>query len=244
MRHLRPAPALRRTLPLLGLLAGCAGEPLLHDLGEREANAVLVALDEGGVAAEKARQEGRAGTWEVRVAAGDVARAHRLLAARELPRTRPAGLGEVFGQGGVVPTPVEEHARWLHALAGELAASVESIDGVLEARVHLALPAEEPLRTGPRPAPRAAVLVKCRPAACGPLRALEGGLRALVAGGAEGLTAEAVAVVIAEGLEPAPPPASAPRRRAPLALAALAALGAAALGLLAWRARRRHRLAA
>ncbi len=239
-----PSPPRRarfRLAPLLVLLAGCAGEPLLHDLPEREANAVLVALDEEGLAAQKARHEGSEGGWTVLVAAGDVARAHRLLAARELPRTRPAGLGEVFGRAGVVPTPVEEHARWLHALSGELAASVQAIDGVVEARVHLGLPADDPLRPGVRPAARAAVLVKCRPAACGPLRALEGGLRALVAGAAEGLTPEAVAVVIAEGTDAAPPadPARADRAPLALALASLAALGAAALGILAWRERRR-----
>jgi type III secretion protein J len=233
----RPCPPL---LFFLALLGGCAGEPLLHDLREREANEVLVALDEGGVAAEKARDEGAGGGWSVRVAAGDVARAHRLLAARELPRTRPAGLGEVFGKAGVVPTPVEEHARWLHALAGELSASIQAIDGVVEARVHLGLPADDPLRPGARPAGRAAVLVKCRPSACAPLRALEGGLRSLVAGAAEGLAPEAVAVVIAEGVEAAAPDAPARRSRVPLALASLAALGAGGLGLLAWRERRRQ----
>jgi len=234
-------PALRR--PLLALLAaalaGCGEEPLLHDLPEREANAVLVALDEAGIGATKLRQEGAEGGWTVSVPAGEAGRAHRLLSARELPRASPPGLGEVFGQGSAVPTPVEEHARWLHALSGELARSVEALDGVVEARVHLGLPADDPLRPGARAAPRAAVLVKCRPAACPALRAMEGGLRSLVAGAADGLSPDAVAVVVASAAEaPEQPPA----RRRPAAarwLAALAALGAASLGLLAWRERRR-----
>jgi type III secretion protein J len=234
-------PALRR--PLLALLAaalaGCGEEPLLHDLPEREANAVLVALDEAGIAATKLRQEGAEGGWTVSVPAGESGRAHRLLSARELPRASPPGLGEVFGQGSAVPTPVEEHARWLHALSGELARSVEALDGVIEARVHLGLPADDPLRPGARAAPRAAVLVKCRPAACPELRAMEGGLRALVAGAADGLSPDAVAVVIASAAEaPAQPPPR-PRPAAARWLAALAALGAASLGLLAWRERRR-----
>ncbi len=225
---------------LLGLLlGGCADEPLLHDLAERQANEVLVALDEEGVAGTKARQEGTEAAWTVAVARAEVGKAHRVLAARQLPRARPQGLGEVFGQGGMVPTPVEERARWLHALSGELARSLEALDGVIEARVHLGLPAEDPLHPGARPAPRAAVLVKCRPAACGTLRDLEPGLRALVAGSADGLSAEAVAVVIAEA---APVPAAAPlvgrtRRFAPW-LAGLAALAACAVGALAWRERR------
>jgi type III secretion protein J len=232
----RPARAL---LPLAALAAGCGGEPLLHDLAEREANEVLVALDEAGVAAEKARQEGSDGGWTVAVPAGEAGRAHRVLAARALPRPRPSGLGEVFGQGGAIPTPVEEHARWLHALAGELARSVEALDGVVEARVHLGLPADDPLRPGARAAPRAAVLVRCRPAACGAVRSLEPGLRALVAGAADGLAPDAVAVVVAEAAEAAAAPAAPRRPWVARALAALCALAAGALAALAWRQRRR-----
>lgn len=219
---------------LVTLLAGCGDVPLLHDLGERQANEVLVALDEEGVAATKTRQEGTEVAWTVSVERGQAGRAHRLLAARQLPRARPQGLGDVFGQGGMVPTPVEERARWLHALSGELARSVEALDGVVEARVHLGLPTEDPLRPGVRPAPRAAVLVKCRPAACTSVRELEPGLRSLVAGAAEGLAPEAVAVVIAEAAIVPSAPAARPWRLAPW-LAGLAALAACALGALAWR---------
>ena len=230
----------RPALPLLlaALLPGCGDDQLLHDLAERQASEVLVALDEEGVAATKVRQEGTEAAWTITVARGEAGRAHRVLAARQLPRARPQGLGEVFGAGGVVPTPVEERARWLHALSGELARSVEALDGVVEARVHLGLPADDPLHAGARPAPRAAVLVKCRPASCEALRLLEPGLRSLVAGAAEGLSPEAVAVVIAEA---APPPLAPPARGwrwAPL-LAGLAAAAALLLGALAWREHRR-----
>jgi type III secretion protein J len=221
-------------------LAACSSEPLLHELSEREANQAMVALEEGGIPASAGRADGRDGSWSIAVERGDEARARRLLAARQLPRPRAPGLGEVFGQVGPVPTPVEEHARWLHALAGELARSLEAIDGVLEARVHLGLPASDPLHPGGRAAPRAAVLLKCRPMACPAVRAMEGGVRSLVAGAADGLSAEAVAVVIAEGVEPAPPPSTPARRRPLLGVAGAAGLAALALGLLAWRDRRRR----
>ena len=74
-------------------LAGCAREELLHGLDEPQANEVLVALDEGGIRARKARERRR----RRRVDGGGGARATPpartgVLAERELPRPRPAGL--------------------------------------------------------------------------------------------------------------------------------------------------------
>jgi type III secretion protein J len=228
----RAGPLLRILAPLL--LAGCAREEILHDLDERQAAEVVVALDEGGIPAGKARA-GPDGGFTVEVSAPDAARALRLLADRDLPRPRPPGFGEVFAKGGLVPTATEERALYQHALAGELARSVEAIDGVVGARVHLALAEPDPMRPGDRPAPRAAVLVRCRPAACAAVRALEPGIRSLVAGAADRLEPAAVAVVMAEAREA--PAQAAPRRRlwpkVAAILAGAAALGAAA-ALAAW----------
>jgi type III secretion protein J len=207
-------------------LAGCGREEILHGLEEAQANQVLVALDEGGVRGEKRRDDGSDGTWRVEVAAAEAARAQRLLAERELPRPRPPGFGEVFGKGSVVPTPSEERALYLYALAGELARSVEAIDGVVEARVHLALAPQDPLRPDPAPPPRGAVLVKVRPGARARLEPLAPGIQSLVAGAVAGLDASAVSVVIAEGAPlPRPPDArDGGRRNTLLALTASAAL--------------------
>ncbi len=222
----------RAALWALALLAvtGCSREEILHDLDEHQAAEVVVALDDGGIAAGKSRAGGEDGGFTVEVSPADAARALRILAERDLPRPRPPGFGEVFSKGGLVPTATEERALYQHALAGELARSVEGIDGVVGARVHLALAEPDPLRPGERPAPRAAVLVRCRPAACGAVLALEPGIRALVAGAADRLEPEAVAVVVAEARE-APAPVRPPRSFWPTAVAALSA--AAALGALA-----------
>jgi len=230
----------------LAALAGCAGEELLHRLEEPQANEVLVALDEAGLRATKEREDGGDGGWTVSVPARDAARAHRALAERSLPRARPAGFAEVFAKASMVPTPTEEHALYLHALAGELARSVEAIDGVVEARVHLGLPQPDPLRPGERPPPRAAVLVKCRAASCPQVRGLEGGVRALVAGAADGLDPATVSVVITEAAAAASGPAAADRGSSWIlvALAVAAGLGAAAIGLAGLRARRRREVTA
>ena len=134
------------------------------------------------------------------------------------------------GQRGNIylATPTEERARLLHALSGELARSVEALDGVVEARVHLAPTPDDPLRTGAAPAARAAVLVNVRAGQRQRIEPLLAGIQALVAGAVPGLDPAQVAVVLAEAstpAAPAPPPA-----RSTVATGAAAA--AAGLGLL------------
>lgn len=223
----------RGAIALLLLAGGCAGsEEILHGLDEPQANQVLVALEEAGLGGRKERADGAEAGWTVLVPSGAAGRAHRLLAERELPRPRPPGFGEVFGKGSMVPSAAEERALYLHALAGELSRSVEAIDGVVEARVHLALPEPNPLRAdAAAPAPRAAVLVKSLPGARERLAALSGGIQALVAGAVAGLEPGAVSVVVAEAIG-SPRPAPAPRPRPRWALAGGGAAALAALSLL------------
>lgn len=221
--------------PLL-LLAACGGEPVAHGLAERQANQVAVVLDEAGLRAAVRRDEGSEAAWRVEVPAGSAASARRLLAERALPRQEGGGFTAVLGQGGLVPTPAEERARILHALSGELARSVESIDGVVEARVHLAPAPEDPLRTGVGPAARAAVLVKVRAGLRPRVEPLLAGIQALVAGAVPGLEPGLVAVVLAEA-EPAAPPAGDPPR-SPAALAGAAVTAALGLATLALALRR------
>jgi type III secretion protein J len=225
---------MRKSSVLLALVAltGCSREELLHGLDEPQANQVIVALDEGGVRAEKRRDEGAEGAWRVEVGGGDAPTAQRILAERELPRPRPPGFAEVFGKGSVVPTPSEERALYLHALSGELARTVQAIDGVVDARVHLALAPQDPLRPDAPVPPRAAVLVKARPGSHAQLDALAPGIRALVAGAVPGLDASAVSVVVAEAaaLHGREAPGTSPRRALLLAVAGATALLALALG--------------
>lgn len=226
-------------LALLALLAGCSGEEILHGLEETQANQVLLALGEGDIQAVKQREAGTEGGWMVSVPRPQAVRARQVLAERELPRQRTAGIAEVFGKGSMVPSAMEERALYHHALAGELSRSLQAIDGVVEARVHLAVPAPDPLRPEPPRASRAAVLVKCRPDTRTQIEALTPGIRDLVAGAAEGLDPAAIPVVIAEAT-PSRPVASVPARtgtRFLVAASIVAAILGLALAVLAWRTR-------
>jgi type III secretion protein J len=225
----------RLGIALLPLLAACGDEVLLHRLDEPQANQVIVALGEGGVRARMAREDGDEGGFAVSVHPTDAPAARGLLSARDLPRARAPGFAELFGSPGLVPTPAEEHARYLHALSGELGRTLESLDGVLAARVHLALPAADPLRPDARRSPRASVLVRCRPDARAPLEAQADGIRRIVAGAAEGLEPASVAVMVVEAAaRPAPAVGEGRSSRAWIAGSAIAlavVLGAGALSV-------------
>ena len=202
-----------RSLPLLlcaaAALCACR-EQVHHGLSERDANEVVTALAERGVDASKAAEKGKRPTWAVEVPARQVSRAVRLLTDLKLPRPPRALTRDVVVQTGLVDTPAAERLRQLEGVEGDLEEALESLDGVVSASVEVSSPA--PWRGGP-PAPvaRAAVLLRVRAAAEERLRGEREALRALVAGGVEGLRPEDVALfvdVAAERAVAAPEPAS------------------------------------
>jgi type III secretion protein J len=197
--HRRSARASRRLLALAAVfaaaLAGC-WTPIRHGLEEPAANEVMAALERVGIAAEKVRDEGvGAGGFVVRVPDEDAVRALDLLHTLGLPRGRRSGFAEVYAQPSLVPTSTEERARYLQALSGEIDRTLESVDGVVEARVHLVMAEVDPLAVDgkPRVPAQAAVLLKGRAG----LALKEADVQKLVAGSVPGLSPPAVAVVLA-----------------------------------------------
>jgi type III secretion protein J len=183
-------------------LAACEAT-VASGLDESQANAVVVALEAEGIGASKEATAGGSdeARFDVRVPADDVGRALSALSSAELPRTEEPGIAEVFGEGGLVPTATEERARYVAALGGELARSIEGIDGVLDARVHVALPERRDFTLDEEaPRPRASVLVKRR---AGAPALDEAEVKALVAFAVTGMQPEDVAVVTVEVAAPA-----------------------------------------
>lgn len=186
-------------LALAVLLAGCQ-VALYSNLSETEANQIVAALGAGDIGAAKERVEG--GQWQVSVDEGQLARALDLLRAQGLPQERFSSLGDVFQKQGLVSTPAEERMRYIHAVSQELSQTLRTIDGVVAARVHVVVPANDPLADKLRPS-SAAVFIKHRPDT--DLRLLGPAVKDMVAHSIEGLTHEQVSLSLFEAKRAAPP---------------------------------------
>jgi type III secretion protein J len=223
---------------MVALVLGCSAR-VQHGLDERQANEIQTVLVERGFRARKAVEDGRPPTWAVEVDPVDAADAVRVLAELGLPRARPAGVRELL-RPGLVPDPVEQHALLLEAQSGELARTLEAVDGVVSARVHLVRP--QPVRAGaPVPSTKAAVYLRVRPAAGAHLESMRGELRGLVAGSVEGLEPAGVTLVVSEVVSTVPPRAPPPRAGWAPALLGGLLLGLGGLGgAVVLRLRRRR----
>ena len=142
---------------LVLLLAGCEKEATLFSgLAESQANAALAALLESGIAATKA--PGDEGTWNVMIGEKDFAEAATLCERRGLPRRTFNGVGVVFKKTGMVSSPSEERIRFMDAIAQDLSQTISMIDGVVDARVHVVLPENDPFAKNTLPSSAAVAL--------------------------------------------------------------------------------------
>ena len=181
------------------LLTGCDQQTTLHaGLPEQQANLVMAALIDSGIPCHKA--PGDEGTWNVTVAESRFAEAVNLLESRGLPRRNYNGLGEVFKKSGMVSSPSEERIRFMDALAQDLARTISGIDGVVDARVHIVLPENDPFARNTLPS-SAAVAIRARWDA--DISEYTPAIKGLVKNAIEGLAFEKISVTVFQD----PPPA-------------------------------------
>jgi type III secretion protein J len=222
---------------LIGLaLAGCRAE-LFSQLSEDDANEVLDTLYAAGIEARKL--SAGESKFTVEVEQDQLHTALRITRERGLPRKRFADLGTLFKKEGLVSTPSEERMRFIYGMSQELSSTLTSIDGVISARVHPVIPANDPMADVIKPA-SAAVFIKHDPNAN--VQALAPAIKNLVMRGIEGLSADNIALTFVAADPPARRQAAAWTLPAWLALAlatggALLLVLATLLGVVLWRYR-------
>jgi type III secretion protein J len=205
--------AYRRTATLLpsscvlalGFLAACSpAEPLYSGLSQRDANEMRAILDRASIPAT--RSVTGDGLYAVDVPDDQTTSAVEVLAARGYPKRQFDTLGTVFGEDGLIRTPLQERARLVHALNEELSGMITAIEGVTDARVMVVVPDTDPLKTD-APLSSASVMVEHLPemntALVGPQ------IRRMVASSVEGLAYDRVTVTMfASGMMAARSPAT------------------------------------
>ncbi|MEM7049984.1 MAG: hypothetical protein AAF604_10000 [Acidobacteriota bacterium] len=184
----------RLAIVFLALALGACSAELLHDIPEDEATRILAVLQHHGIEAHKELDDAEGNRWRVITSRGSAGRAFSLLAEYKLPRVQDRRFQDVFGKSKLVMTPMEEQALYLEALQGEIAHTLESIDGVIDARVHLVRPKVD-LAGRPAGQAKASVVVEYQPTSQGlaPIQNVE--IQKIVANSVEEMTPELVAVV-------------------------------------------------
>ena len=119
----------------------------------------MAALLDAGIDCHKT--PGDEGTWNVSVVESRFADAVNLLEEKGLPRRNFNGVAEVFKKTGMISSPTEERIRFMDALAQDLSRTISGIDGVVDARVHVVLPENDPFARNTLPS-SAAVAIRSR----------------------------------------------------------------------------------
>ena len=126
---------------------------------------------------------------------GDTARARMLLAEKGLPESANSGYDLFDKVGSFGLTSFMQNVTKTRALEGELARTIQSMDGIKAARVHLVLPDTSSLRSQQQAASASVVIRTEMPTDTGPAQAI----RHLVAAAVPGLKVDNVTVLNTEG---------------------------------------------
>lgn len=191
-------------IAILSLTSCESRKTIVHGLDEKEANDIVVFLDNKGIISYKvqAKDTGAAGgiakevLWDIDVEATRATEAMALLNSAGLPRRRGQSLLTLFSKGGLVPSEMEEKIRYQAGLGEQIANVIRKIDGVLDADVQISLPEENPLNpNAPKQKVTASVYVKHTGVLDDPNSQLIPKIRRLVSSSIPGLDYDNVTVI-------------------------------------------------
>nr|WP_282960696.1 flagellar basal-body MS-ring/collar protein FliF [Actibacterium sp. MT2.3-13A] len=166
--------------------------PLYSDLTPAGASRIVSTLEQAGFEVDLS-----GGGAIVSVPQDDIARARMTLADNGLPNEGTPGWELFDNSSGLGMNSFLQRVNRLRALEGELARSIQTIDGIDAARVHLVLPEREAFSRS-RPEPTASVIVRSR--ANHQISRRQGlAIRALVASAVPSMSPEHVTVLSASG---------------------------------------------
>ncbi len=179
---------------ILGLSAASKPEyaPIFSNLSPTSASSIEAALTNGGFNA-LISDDGTA----VSVPRSDAGRARMVLAETGIPIDGDPGWELFDDSSGLAMNSFLQKINKARAMEGELARSIQTLNGIASARVHLVLPDREPFSRD-TPSPRASIIL--RPAAGGVVsRKQAEAVRNLVASSVAGLDLSKVTVLSASG---------------------------------------------
>ncbi len=173
------------------LTGGTEYAPLYTDVSAEDGGAIVAELEKQGIAHQIS-----AGGTSILVPADKVHETRMKLSSTDLPGDTKVGYGVLDNQG-LTTSEFGQRVGFQRAMEGELARTIESLDVVDTAVVHLALPAEQVFARDDEK-PSASVLVRT----AGSEQLSEDQVRAvvnLVASGIEGMSPDAVTVADSDG---------------------------------------------
>lgn len=172
-------------------LLGCQTN-LYSSLSENEVNNMMSILLSNDITAEKIKNK-KEETYTLTTDKSKIPESVLLLREHGYPKEKIAKMSDLFKQEGLVSSPTEERARYIYALSQSVQETLGNIDGVLVARVHIVMPANNPYTDKVVPS-SASVFIKYHPSTN--LSDIKSEIKMIVEASIEGLTYDNVKVVL------------------------------------------------
>ena len=174
------------------VVVGCGRQTLFVDVPQKDANEILTILEKSGVGATLAPGT-QPQTVTISVPSGDMTTAVQVLARVGLPRPKDTSLNDIIPQDAWMVSKTQENARLAFGIGQDLSGTLRQINGIMEARVHVALAQKNSIDQIVIP-PSASVLVRYDESLIGP--EFQTDIASLVSNAVSGLTFDRVSVTM------------------------------------------------